>query len=280
MLNKNNNILILADNRKTDESLESEHGLCALVDTGNKKILFDTGVSGMLLRNAQQLGTDLKEVDFVCISHGHNDHTGGLVHFLEINSKAKVLISRHALTQKFYSVKNGLRNLGTDFEWGKYKERFLLIDKKECIDDLFIFSCNTNTFPSPKANETLYKATEKGLILDNFDHELVFCIGKSNPLIYTGCAHKGLLNILQSTEKYMGRKPSIVLGGFHLPDRSRGWVFETEKELSDIGIALRKNYPDTYFLTGHCTGNHSFCVLKEQLNQHIKLFYTGFTAQL
>ena len=82
---------ILADNRSSNPVLfPTEHGLSILLDTGSLLVLLDTGASDLFIRNARTLGMDLADVDYVFLSHGHNDHAGGLRAFLEINDKAKI----------------------------------------------------------------------------------------------------------------------------------------------------------------------------------------------
>jgi len=204
-----------------------------------------------------------------------------LIPFLEINSKAKILLSEKALNQRFFSIRNGYRNIGIDSELGKYKERCVFIERETHIDgDIGIFPCYSTSFLRPIANGTLFKDSGNGLELDDFSHELVFCCGAEDLFVYTGCAHKGLLNILDSVKKVTEKKPGVVLGGFHLLDSRPGQLFETKSEIVQIGEFLRDNYPETRFLTGHCTGSHTLEILKTRLNQQIESFYTGFTTQL
>lgn len=272
---------MLSDNQKLDETLETEHGLCVFLDTGEFKILLDTGASGQFIQNAEQLGIDVREIDYVFISHGHADHIGGLIPFLEINSKAKILLSEKTLNQRFFSIRNGYRNIGIDSELGKHKERCVFIEKETHLDgDISIFPCDSTSFFKPIANGTLFKDSGNGLELDDFSHELVFCCGTEDLFVYTGCAHKGLLNILDSVKKVTGILPGVAFGGFHLLDSRPGQPFETKAEIVQIGKSLRDNYPETLFFTGHCTGFLTFEILKNQLNQQIESFYTGFTTQL
>ncbi|MDD4713347.1 MAG: MBL fold metallo-hydrolase [Bacteroidales bacterium] len=280
-MNNKYNIVVLSDNRSVDESLESEHGLCVLLKTGKHRILLDTGASGLFIRNAQRLGIDIKEIDYVFISHGHNDHIGGLVPFLEINTKAKILLSKKTLNQHFFSNRNGMKDIGIDFDHEKYKERCLFVEGETHLEDgICIFSCSTPSFLRPKANHTLFKDSGNGLEPDDFDHELVFCYGVEDLFVYTGCAHRGVLNILDSVRQVAGKAPEVVFGGFHLLDDRAEQVFETESEILRIGECLKDGYPKTLFLTGHCTGTHTFEGLKHQLDQQIELFYTGFSTQL
>ena len=79
---------VLSDNRRCDDSLETEHGLSILLETKKHRILLDTGTSDIFIRNAAKMNIDLSTVDYVFISHGHSDHAGGLKHFMEINDNA------------------------------------------------------------------------------------------------------------------------------------------------------------------------------------------------
>lgn len=74
-------IIVLSDNRTINSELETEHGLCVYLETEKYKCLLDTGASDIFISNAARLNVDLTDVDYVFISHGHADHTGGLPAF-------------------------------------------------------------------------------------------------------------------------------------------------------------------------------------------------------
>lgn len=281
-MRKKFNLVLLSDNLNGDEALLSEHGLCAFLDTGKHKFLLDTGASEQLMFNAERLGIDLKAVDYVFISHGHHDHMGGLEPFLEWNSKAKVLLSPNIMYRSFFSTRNGgKRDIGTTFDWEKYRDRCIFLDQTTALnEEIGTFSCDCTDFASPLANSTLFCDSKKGFELDDFGHELVISIGSDCPVLYTGCAHKGLLNILESYRQHFDKMPGVVFGGFHLLDSMPVQLFETEEHVRQIGNFLKTNYPNTLFLTGHCTGTQAYNQLKHQLNQQIALFHTGYQAQI
>ena len=271
-------ITVLADNRKFDDTLESEHGLCIYLETENYKCLLDTGASDVFITNAEKLGIDLNEVDFVFISHGHADHIGGLPEFLTVNVKAKIVLSENAINQSFFSTRNGLHPINIDFDFSPYTERFVFVDSEMVIrDEIRVFSATENKYPLPKANAALFKQRGNGLLSDDFNHELVISFGTDNLFVYTGCAHRGLLNILSSVLLSPTKKIGTVMGGFHLSDSNATQRFETEAEIENIGSELKKIYPDTLFITGHCSGENAFKLLKTKLGEHIDLFYTGYS---
>ena len=274
-------ITVLADNRKFDDTLESEHGLCIYLETENYKCLLDTGASDVFITNAEKLGIDLNEVDFVFISHGHADHIGGLPEFLTVNVKAKIVLSENAINQSFFSTRNGLHPINIDFDFSPYAERFVFVDSEMVIrDEIRVFSATENKYPLPKANAALFKQRGNGLLSDDFNHELVISFGTDNLFVYTGCAHRGLLNILSSILLSPTKKIGTVMGGFHLSDSNATQRFETEAEIENIGSELKKIYPDTLFITGHCSGDKAFKLLKANLGEHIDLFYTGYTRDI
>lgn len=281
-MRNNSNLVLLSDNLNGDEALLCEHGLCAFLDTGTHKILLDTGASEQFMINAERLCIDLKAVDYVFISHGHRDHMGGLTPFMEWNSKAKVLISPNIMNRSFFSTRNGgKRDIGIMFDWEKYRDRCIFIDQATTIDEeISVFHCDCSDFPTPFANSTLFCDLGKRSQLDDFSHELFISIGTDRPVLYVGCAHHGLLNILESYKLRFERVPKVVVGGFHLLDSKPGQIFETEEDVKRIGSYLKTHDPNTIFLTGHCTGSQAFTILKQQLNQHIALFHTGYKAQI
>ena len=65
---------VLSDNRSSDSHLSTEHGLSILLETEQHKILLDTGASDVFIQNAELLGVNLSDVDYVFISHGHSEH--------------------------------------------------------------------------------------------------------------------------------------------------------------------------------------------------------------
>lgn len=135
---------VLSDNRSSERlrvgdrtsgisRLSTEHGLSILLETTNEreqcdaciniaerggvrrsqterhKILLDTGASDVFIQNAELLGVNLSDVDYVFISHGHSDHAGGLQYFLEHNRQAQVIVSPDAMSGMFFSKRGNLR---------------------------------------------------------------------------------------------------------------------------------------------------------------------------
>ena len=271
-------LVVLSDNQAMNDLLESEHGLCVYLETEQYKCLLDTGASDIFIRNAEKLAIDLSDVDYVFISHGHADHIGGLLAFLQINRKAKVVLSKNANNQSFFSKRNGLHRINTDLNLSFFADRLIYVTMEMFFkNEICVFPVEMNKYPLPKANAILYKSAGNGLESEDFNHELVITFGLDNLVVYSGCAHKGLLNILGSVSLFSSKQISCVIGGFHLLDSKNSLQFETPEEIDFIAQELIKKYPQTTFITGHCTGKNVYELMKHQLGCHLKSFYAGYS---
>ena len=220
---------ILSDNRSSDSRLSTEHGLSILLETERHKILLDTGASDVFIKNAEQLGID-------------PDAMGG----------------------KFFSKRGNLHNITT--EWPEIDDdRLISIDQTcEIAEGLHAIAHIPQIHPMPKGNQKLYVQDANGdYIHDDFRHELALY---ADGLLFTGCAHSGLENILAACPWHV----HTVVGGFHLLDGQ-----ETDEELVALTHRLKANYPETRFYTSHCTGDNVFDVMKVVMGKQLQSFRCG-----
>ena len=279
---------VLSDNRSDDSRLSTEHGLSIFLQTTNEreqcdaciniaerggarrsqterhKILLDTGASDVFIRNAEQLGIDLSDVDYVFISHGHSDHAGGLRYFLQHNQKAQVIVSPDAMSGKFFSKRGNLHSITT--EWPEIDEDRLVLTDQTCeiLEGLHVIAHIPQTHPMPKGNQNLYVQNANGdYIHDDFRHEQALYV---DGLLFTGCAHSGLENILAACPWPV----HSVIGGFHLLDGQ-----ETAGEIKALAQRLKAKYPETQFYTSHCTGDNVFEVMKNVMGEQLQTFRCG-----
>ena len=255
---------ILSDNRSSDSRLSTEHGLSILLEAEQHRILLDTGASDVFIRNAELLDIDLCDVDCVFISHGHSDHAGGLQYFLEHNRQAQVIVSPDAMSGMFFSKRGNLHSITT--EWPEIDEnRLILIDQTcEIEEDIHVIAHIPQNHPMPKGNQNLYVQDVNGdYNHDDFRHELALYV---DGLLFTGCAHSGLENILAACPWPV----HTVVGGFHLLDG-----MEPEEELIALALRLKTNYLNTKFYTSHCTGDNVYDVMKGVMGEQLQSFSCG-----
>ena len=255
---------VLSDNRTNDCNVQTEHGLSILLETEKHRILLDTGASDVFIRNAERMGIDLSMVDYVFISHGHSDHAGGLIHLMGMNRKAQIIVSPHAISGKFFSKRRYLHSITAEWPEGR-EERFVMVDKTCVIaDDLYVIAHIPQNHPMPQGNEHLFVENADGSYQnDDFRHELALY---TDGLLFTGCAHSGLENILAACPYPV----HTVVGGFHLLDDH-----ETTEELTELAKRLVKAYPNTHFYTSHCTGDKVFATLKGVMGEQLHAFSCG-----
>ena len=98
-------ITTLSENTADNLGLLAEWGLSILVETGDVNILLDTGQTTSVTHNAKVLGIDLQKVDKIVLSHGHTDHTGGLVNVLKAMGKKVEIVAHPDVVGAKYSGK-------------------------------------------------------------------------------------------------------------------------------------------------------------------------------
>lgn len=129
---------VLTENQER-EGLECEHGLSFYIEYKNKKYLLDAGKTAVFMRNAAQLGIDLREVDAAVLSHAHYDHADGFEAFFQVNDTAKVFACAPGKLADCYSVgSESTRYIGIKPEiLERYGQRFCWVSKESgAADDM------------------------------------------------------------------------------------------------------------------------------------------------
>lgn len=272
-------IIVLAENTTTSEAFGCEHGLSLYIETTTHKILFDMGKSQLFAHNAAKLGIDLSAVDIAFLSHGHYDHGGGLSTFLSINSKAKIYIQPGAFGPH-YSARTGgnIAYIGLD-QTLKENDRFVFASVDQVIDnELHIFAQPSGHDLIPSGNETLLKKSSDAYAPDDFVHEQSLLISDGGiTLLIAGCAHRGIVNIIENIRQKTSAFPQYVFGGFHLYSPSVKKSEEPEF-IREVGTYLKST--GAGFYTGHCTGIEPYQELKKLLGKYIDYAATGYVLQL
>ena len=258
-------ITILSDNRPGTQDLKTEHGLSILVKTDSKCILCDTGASSLYAENALAMGIDLSAIDFCFISHAHNDHTGGLSHFLEHSDKPAFISSEAFAARCFSSRRGERRDISADHTLvEKHPERFIYIKEScEIAEDIYAIAPKDMGYPSPLANSW---------IEDDFTHELALAIKTPDGLvIISSCSHHGALNIMESCCQVTGEtRIAAFFGGLHFVDGP-----DTGRETDSFCNSLSSVHPETKVFTGPCTGSDAELHLSQLEPSQVQFFHTG-----
>lgn len=274
-------LLSLVDNVSENPDLKSAHGLSIYIETSNHKILFDLGPDESYEANAKKLGVDLKAVDTVIISHGHNDHGGALKHFRTLNPNAKIYIKPEAFLDYYAKPKflTPAHYIGLDAQMASVENLIFTKDEYRIDDELLLFSGITEKTLAVKTNDTLFQKVNGKLKHDEFQHEqyLVITDG-SHQVLLTGCSHKGIVNILRKfSEKYETDPNATVIGGFHLYNPGKG-IYESTSKILKISDVLLKT--DCRFYTCHCTGEKAYAWMKERMTNRLNYFGVSDTIEI
>lgn len=256
-------ITILIDNYIKVQELVAEHGISFLIEDDDGMMLFDTGQSRNFLDNALKLGIDLKGIDCIALSHGHYDHTGGLMPLLEhIDKKIDIYAHPDIFGKKYAKVKeiedkNNYRYIGMPFDKEKYESKkadFKLYEEKiEIKKDITLIG----QISSIKDKTGLfYEKKGEHFVADRLMDDNSVLIQTQGPaILLLGCAHSGLLDILDKVISDFEIKNGIVIiGGLHLVDHD-------QSELEQIADRLY-DYDIKEIIPCHCTGIDGYSVLK------------------
>lgn len=269
-------------NNRTD--LTVERGLSLHIETESLNILFDMGGGNTFCQNAPLLGVDIERIDIAVISHRHHDHCNGAVDFVSHNSKANVFL-KGCEEKNYYFCAYGFKNyvgINTDLLKDS-KDRLVFINQTtEIAPNVFAITDISAKHDQPKGNRYLYTQSKSGWKPDTFDHELLLVIKEPDGLvIFAGCAHSGVLNMIDTAISYFtGERIKAVVGGFHLVGLP---LFDsiggTKQDIKDLGLALLQ-YPIDKLYTGHCTGKKAYGLLKEVLGERLEAIPTGSCINL
>lgn len=291
----------LVENTTESPKLKCRHGLSLYIETEKHRILFDMGPNDLFLKNAKELGVDIASIDIAVISHGHVDHCGGLKSFLKANKTARIYLRPQALDGHYVKV------LGLPFYAGMdkklvssisngcvsgisngcvsgvsngcvFKDRFVFTEDCCIVDDeITLFSNDIRQFGLPKSDGNLLAKKDGRIVPDDFYHEqnlLISSDGSSDTkrILVCGCAHSGIVNIVNKAKEIAGAYPAVVVGGFHLyePVSKR---YEDSLYIDSVARSLEESEASYY--TCHCTGSKAFDSMQARMGDHLAYLHTG-----
>lgn len=266
-------IVNLMENIPGSSNCLAEHGLSFYIETSNHKLLVDTGASDAFLSNAKHLGIDLAQVDTVILSHGHYDHSGGILGFAKVNPNAKILMQQSATKEYYHKSETEERYIGIDPQIQELSQVEYVNGNKRIDKELFLFSGVTGRKLWPSGNRVLAVKRDDEFFQDEFDHEQYLVIEDDDKhILISGCAHNGILNILEEYHQIYGANPDVVISGFHMMKKN-GYREEDLEIVRKIAQELKNT--ETKFYTGHCTGEIPYEILKEILGEQVEYVHSG-----
>ena len=215
-------VTILYDNSPFKKGLIPSNGFSCLIKGTEKTILFDTGGDGnILLHNIKQLKIIPKSVDVVVISHEHSDHTGGLLTFLSLNDDVSIY----------------LPNILPD----DLSRQISLYDAKINYVSQPFMICkgvySTGVMGNAIKEQSLIFNSKRGLIL------------------ITGCAHPGIVNIIENAMRIFKKRVLFVFGGFHFKGKSDDAIRNLINKFMSLGVKKVGG--------SHCTGGRAMQLFQE-----------------
>ncbi len=276
-------ITVLCENTVEGLGFLGEHGFSAFIETPGQNILFDTGQGFSLIQNSLRLKKDLRSVSKVVLSHGHADHTGGLLAFLGVKGACPVAAHPDIFTERFIllPVAGGeekpvsvgmpwpqayLTTRGAQFEWRR--------DFTEVAPDVFV----TGEVP----RKTLFELGSPKLLVrqddnwtqDPFLDDFSMVLKTSRGLVIVlGCAHAGIVNILNHAIDRTGEnRIYAVLGGTHLGLSPEPQFDPTIRALKEFDIQM--------LAVSHCTGQSPVARLASEFGDKFAFGRVGFVLEV
>lgn len=255
-------ITILVDNTTLiDAYYRAEPAFAAWVEDGETKILFDCGYSDVILYNADAMGIDLLTADAIIFSHGHSDHTWGLIPILQRINR----IASHGQPSphlrfighpaSFWSrTCKGVPECGpliTPERLSRFGDVIGTSQPRYLTEKLIFLGEIPSVFPYEQRQERGTLITPDGPAPDLIpDDSALVGLTSEGLVIVTGCAHAGICSVIERAIEITGeRRIRDVIGGFHLYQSSPDTIGQVSGYLHTIQPA--ELHPC------HCTGQRA-----------------------
>ncbi|HNY35418.1 MAG TPA: MBL fold metallo-hydrolase [Methanothrix soehngenii] len=264
-------------------SLWAQHGLSIFLelDYGKEtmKMLLDTGAgSEVLLHNSDAMHIDLSHLDLICLSHGHYDHTGGLMGILERSGRKICVLAHPEIFAPKLKMQPFLKFIGPPFSEEEAEAAGAVM--LQCrgpvaiAPDVMTTGEVTRQEAFEKA-EGFWTVRDGRYCQDNIQDDMALAInieGKGLAVI-SGCAHAGIVNTIKHAQKITGvEELYAVIGGFHLTDADSKRIDATAGALRSLDPAIVR--------PGHCTGHRAICRLREALGERCLPLAVGDAIRL
>ncbi len=285
------------ENTLGNEQCKEEHGLSLYIETGENVFLADTGAGELFIENALELGVDLSKVETLFLSHGHYDHGGGILAFHQVNPKATIVMQRSALGDYWHKSEKVEKYIGLDSRIQELDMLILLDGDYQYTEKEIVFDNvsgnrkqnlklgkNIKLFTLKEKGEKVLRYLPKGnfalkerkgnqYIQDSFAHEQYLILEeKGKTVLISGCAHNGVLNILEEYHRRYDNYPDVIISGFHMRKKD-GYTEEDFEVIKETANQLKKIGILCY--TGHCTGEEPYKIMREIMGERLQYLHCG-----
>ena len=233
-------------------ALKNEHGISFFIEKDGHTVLFDTGQSDAFIYNADQLRKNLSGIEYVVLSHGHYDHSGGFRHVTDIAKNFELVVGRGFFDDKYAYRNNSYEYLGNNFGEDFLKDRgirYRIMDERsrELIPGVHVVT----DFPRRHTDEVVnprFRVMRDGKMQeDTFTDEVLMAVETSRGVVVIlGCSHPGMRNMIDAVTDLLDKPIYAVLGGTHLVE-ARGPALD-----HSIDYLQRENIE--VIGVSHCTG--------------------------
>jgi len=268
-------LTIIIDNYVKTAGLIAEHGWSIMIENGNEKILFDTGQDDLLLKNLDHLGFAPDMIDRIFISHGHFDHSGGLFELSGLSGKEIELFAHPNIFEKKYKLTKRIKKkyIGIPHSRERYAKNGIKfkLDKNplEISKNIYTTGEIKSTVSFEKTDKNFIKKKNGFYGIDDLKDDIGMIIetARGNILI-TGCAHRGIINIVKQAQRLSGKDEFLaIIGGFHLFNKSEKYIKKVISELKKVKIDR--------IIPSHCTGIEGYFAIKKEFGKKCEFGYSG-----
>ena len=267
----------------SSSSVWAQHGLSIFLELGygpeKMKLLLDTGASSeVMLHNADALDLDLCHLDLICLSHGHYDHTGGLMGILQrVNGRVCILAHPGIFAPKL-KARPALKFIGLPFSRTELEAAGAIMLEARGPVALAPGVMTTGEVPRRESFEKVegfWTVKDGQYCQDSIpdDQAMAINLPGKGLVVITGCAHAGIINTIKHAQKITGvEELYAVIGGFHLMGADDKRIDSTAEALQRLDPAILR--------PGHCTGQKAVCRLQRALGDRCQPLAAGDSIQL
>ncbi|TDB39645.1 MAG: MBL fold metallo-hydrolase [Actinobacteria bacterium] len=276
-------ITVLVDHEASSDGIGTEWGASIHIGWREHSILFDMGTSGLFADNARLLGVPIGDVEFAVLSHSHADHGGGLSRFLS-DTDAPVWARAGITPDLFMKLGPVRRRVGIDAAVvADNADRFRFVERDtEVAPGVHLLTDISGDVPAPRGNRVLMREEDGRLVPDDFRHELALVIEDEGELVvFTGCSHHGVLNIVASAcRAFPGRPLKALIGGFHFMGIPiAGLLGDSDAAIEEVAGRLRA-LEIPHVVTMHCTTRKGYETLRQTYGPGIAYAGAGASFEL